>query len=596
MHLSSRPALLAATLVLTLAACSGGARTASAPPPGPAPAAAQVNRIADAYVAAYFDAFPHQATLLGVAGNWDDRLPDISPRARARWEAVQDTTLAELEAVDTAVLAPGSAAAITQRFLRELIGNAVAFRACATELWNVSPTWTGWQQELAGVADAQPVATPAQRDAAHRRYAALPRYLEQETANLRAGLRRGYSAPRGNVRAVIRQMDALLAAPVAESPFVAIAPDTAAKFRARMAALETGAIRPAIRRYRAFLADEYLPRAREAVGVDANPEGAACYPAAIRHHATVAVSPEEVHRIGLEQMAKIRTEMQGIARRSFGTDDVDAVLQRLRTDPRYTFTSREQKLAAARAAVERARAAVPRWFGLLPNAEVVVEPVAGFAEESAPGGFYNPPAEDGSRPGIYYINLYKAAGSPRAGLESTAFHETYPGHHLQGGVALERGELHPAQRYFYLSGFGEGWGLYSERLADEMGLFGSDVDRMGLLSNEALRAARLVVDAGMHALGWSRQQAIDYMLRNTAESEASVTAEVDRYIAVPGQATSYMLGNLEIRRLRAFAERELGDAFDIREFHDRVLEDGAVPLMVLRAKIERWVEAERAGA
>ncbi|MBW3656662.1 MAG: DUF885 domain-containing protein, partial [Gemmatimonadetes bacterium] len=557
-------------------------------------AAAQVGRIADAYVAAYFEAFPHQSTLLGVAGGPDDRLPDISAAARARWEAVQDRTLAELEAVDTTAVAPGSAAAVTHGFLRELIGNARGFRACQTELWNVSPTWTGWQSEFSNLTDAQPVATPAQRDAAHRRYAALPRYLEQETANLREGLGRGYSAPKGNVRAVIRQMDALLAAPVAESPFVAMAPDTAREFRARMEALETGAIRPAIRRYRDFLASEYLPRARDAVGVAANPDGAACYRAAVRHHATVAMSPEEVHRIGLEQMATIRAEMREIARRSFGSEDVGAVLQSLRTDPRYTFTSREQKLAAARAALERARAAVPRWFGLLPKADVVVEPVAAFAEESAPGGFYNPPAEDGSRPGIYYINLYQAAGSPRAGLESTAFHETYPGHHLQGGIALERRELHPAQRYFYLSGFGEGWGLYSERLADEMGLFGSDVDRMGLLSNEALRAARLVVDAGMHALGWSRQQAIDYMLQNTAESEASVTAEVDRYIAVPGQATSYMLGNLEIRRLREHAKARLGERFDIREFHDRVLEDGAVPLMMLRAKIERWVAGQPA--
>lgn len=603
MRIHPKPALLAGTVLLALGACSPGAGPTSAPPPS-APAAretagdaaAQVARIADEYVAAYFEAFPHQATLLGVAGGPDDRLPDISAEARARWEAAQDATLAKLQAVDTAALAPGSAGAVTHGFLSELIGNAVAFRVCQTELWNVSPTWTGWQSELSNLTDAQPVATPAQRDAAHRRYAELPRYLEQEVANLREGLRRGYSAPQGNVRAVIRQMDALLAAPVAESPFVAMAPDTAAEFRARMEALETGAIRPAIRRYRDFLESEYLPRAREAVGVSANPEGATCYPAAVRHHATVAVAPEEVHRIGLEQMAKIRAEMREVARRSFGTDDMGAVLQSLRTDPRYTFTTREEKLATARAAVDRARAAAPRWFGLLPESDVVVEPVAAFAEESAPGGFYSLPAEDGSRPGIYYINLYQAAGSPRAGLESTAFHETYPGHHLQGGIALERRELHPAQRYFYLSGFGEGWGLYSERLADEMGLFGSDVDRMGLLSNEALRAARLVVDAGMHALGWSRRQAIDYMLENTAESEASVTAEVDRYIAVPGQATSYMLGNLEIRRLREHAEAELGEAFDVREFHDRVLEDGAVPLMTLREKIERWVAAKRAGS
>jgi uncharacterized protein (DUF885 family) len=256
-------------------------------------------------------------------------------------------------------------------------------------------------------------------------------------------------------------------------------------------------------------------------------------------------------------------------------------------------TGREQRRQIAEDAVERARMAVPQWFGTVPAAQVVVEAVPAFQEANAPDGFYNNAAEDGSRPGIYYINLYEAEKRSRAGLESTAFHETYPGHHLQGAIALERRGLHPVQRYLYLSGFGEGWGLYSERLADEMGLFSSDVDRMGLLSNEALRAARLVVDAGMHALGWTRQQAIDYMLENTAESRSSVESEVDRYIAVPGQATAYMLGNLEIRKLREEAQAALGTSFDVRAFHDRVLEDGSVPLVMLRSKITRWASKLR---
>jgi uncharacterized protein (DUF885 family) len=289
-------------------------------------------------------------------------------------------------------------------------------------------------------------------------------------------------------------------------------------------------------------------------------------------------------------MAEIRAEMREIAQNMLGSDDVDEALRRMRSDRAYQFSSREEMLDVAEGAVARAEAAIPQWFGIVPGATVRVEPVPSFSEPSAPGGFYNPPAEDGSRPGVYYINLYEADTKPRAGLEATAFHETYPGHHLQGAIALEREGLHPLQRYMYLSGFGEGWGLYSERLADEMGLYSGDVDRLGLLSNEALRAARLVVDAGMHALGWTRQQAIDYMLENTAESESSVTAEVDRYIAVPGQATSYMLGNLEIRRLREQARAALGDRFDIRAFHDRILEDGAVPLVMLREKIERWIE------
>lgn len=553
--------------------------------------AERVNALADRYVEAYFEAFPHYATSAGRAAGPHDRLPDISAEARARWEATEDSLLAAVEALDSAQLAPGSGAAVTYGFLRDVLRNARDFRVCQMPLWNVSPTWTGWPQELAVVANSQPIGTLEQNDAAYRRFAALPRYLDQEIANLREGLARGYSAPQSNVRAVIQQVDAMLAAPVAESPFVSMAPDSVPDFRRRMEQLETEQIRPAIRRYRDFLRDEYLARARTDIGVSANPNGAECYRAAVRYHATVDMAAEDVHRTGLEQMEKIHTEMREIARRMFGSDDVAAALRRLRTDRRFQFASREEMLEAAEDAVARARDAMSQVVTRLPRAEVRVEPVAAFAEASAPGGFYSNAAEDGSRPGIYYINLRGAAGKSRAGLESTAFHETYPGHHLQSALALERTDLHPIARYFYQSGFGEGWGLYSERLADELGLFSSDVDRMGLLSNEALRAARLVVDAGMHALGWTRQQAIDYMIANTAESRDDVVSEVDRYIAVPGQATSYMLGNLEIRRLREEAASRLGAAFDLRAFHDLVLEDGAVPLSLLRAKVERWITA-----
>ncbi|HEX6996827.1 MAG TPA: DUF885 domain-containing protein [Gammaproteobacteria bacterium] len=580
-------------LVIGLAAAGTGC--AARAQPADEDAAARVTALADAYLEAYFDAFPHYATLLGVADAAHDRLPDISAAARQRWQRREEQILAELEAIDPAALPPDHPAAVTHAFLSEILRDDVAFRVCRMWLWNVSPTWTGWQSEMAMVADAQPTATAAAADAAYRRFAALPRYLEQEIANLRDGLAAGYSAPRGNVEAVLRQMEALLAAPVDESPFVAMAADAPGGLAERMRMLETSAIRPAIARYRDFLREEYLPAARTAVGVDANPQGEECYRAAVRYHATLDLTGEEIHRIGLEQMEAIHEEIRAIAARVFGGGEPTEVLARLRDEPRYWFESREQMLATARAAVERAAAAAPRWFGRVPRADVVVQPFPAFSEASAPGGLYNPPADDGSRPGIYYINLYEAERTSRAGLEATAFHETYPGHHLQVGLALEREELHDVTRYLYSSGFAEGWGLYAERLADEMGLYSSDVDRLGLLSNEAMRAARLVVDSGLHALGWTRRQAIDYMLANTAESEASVAAEVDRYIAVPGQATAYMLGNLEIRRLRAAAEAALGDAFDVRAFHDAVLEDGAVPLSMLRRKMERWIAAQADG-
>jgi uncharacterized protein (DUF885 family) len=319
------------------------------------------------------------------------------------------------------------------------------------------------------------------------------------------------------------------------------------------------------------------------------PNGEACYRALVRSATTLDIPPREIHETGLREMAKIQAEMRRIAERSFKTSDVPALLRSLREDKRYTFKSRDEILAYARDAVARGKQAMPRWFGTLPKADVVVEPYPPFQEASAPGGEYMSPADDGSRPGIYRINTYQPEKQSRAPVQSTAFHEAIPGHHLQFAIQQERKGAHPVTRFLFNSAFSEGWALYAERLADEMGLFGSDLDRLGLLSNEALRAARLVVDPGLHVLGWSRQQAIDYMLQHTAESPEAVATEVDRYIVLPGQATSYMIGSLEIRRLRETAQHALGPRFDVRRFHDLVLEDGSVPLPMLRAKAEGWI-------
>jgi uncharacterized protein (DUF885 family) len=244
---------------------------------------------------------------------------------------------------------------------------------------------------------------------------------------------------------------------------------------------------------------------------------------------------------------------------------------------------------------------MPRWFGILPGAGLVIRPQPAYREPTADQ--YNPPAEDGSRPGVYLISTYEPEKKSRCGPESTAFHETIPGHHLQNVIALERKDRHPLLRFgvflpgaVYNAAYSEGWALYAERLADEMGLFSSDMDRLGMLGQQAWRAARLVVDPGMHVLGWSRQQAIDYMLAHTTAARAEVESEVDRYIAWPGQAVGYMIGALEIRRIRGDAQQKLGPRFDIRQFHDRVLEDGSLPLPMLRQKIDRWAAAAEKSA
>ena len=310
------------------------------------------------------------------------------------------------------------------------------------------------------------------------------------------------------------------------------------------------------------------------------------------YHSSLPVTATDVHALGLKEMDAITAEMKTIAERSFHTSDVPALLQRVRTDRQYMFKDRADLLAYTEAALTRAKAAIPEWFGLKPKADVRMEPYPKFREKNAPNE-YNPPAEDGSRPGLFYVSAYQAEKKSRAPQESTAFHETIPGHHMQMSIALERKEIHPIGRYIFNSGYVEGWALYAERLADEMKLYSSDLDRLGMLSSQAFRAARLVVDSGIHTMGWTRQQAIDYMLAHTAEAKDDIASEIDRYIIYPGQATAYMLGELEIRRARDEAQQTMGAKFDIKAFHDQVLEDGGVPLTFLSAKIKAWADANK---
>ena len=285
--------------------------------------------------------------------------------------------------------------------------------------------------------------------------------------------------------------------------------------------------------------------------------------------------------------------MLPIARRSFGTTDLPGLMERLRSDSQYTFRSREEIIRTAERAVARAKAAMPKWFGRLPKADLIVDPCLPFEEKSGCPNSYVPSTSDGKRPGRWRINAANEPPQPRAPLEGTAFHETIPGHHLEGALSQERPEAHPITRYLFFSAFSEGWALYAERLAIEMGVYSTDLDLIGELGGgQAFRAVRLVVDPGLAVLGWPREQAVEYMLAHTPLSRADVESEVDRYIANPGQATAYMVGRLEIERLRRAAEARLGKDFDIREFHDRVLERGSVPLPLLRAHVEAWLNSE----
>jgi len=560
--------------------CSEAQRT-------PPTADTRVKALADAYLAGWFDRNPDQGTFYGVPGRHHDQLPDNARQALAEWQKKEDAWLAEAAAIDPAAIQSGPLKG-TYAIVREAIEGAVDSRVCRVELWPVSQM-TGWHVQFGYLVTIQPVGTDDARKEALARWSALPGYIDTEIANTREGMRQGYLAPKLNVRIVIGQLDTLLGQ--ADTPFLSPAVrDADPAFKQSFTALVHDQLTPAFKRYRDFLEREYLPAARDDIAVARNPDGARCYDGAVRAHSSLKMTAREVHELGLREVDRLDSEMRAIAERSFQTSDVKALLERLRTDKRYLFKSRQELIDYSTAALGRARAAAPNWFGLLPAADVRIEPYPAYRERNAPGE-YNAPAEDGSRPALFYISAYQAEKKSRAGIESTAFHETIPGHHLQNAIAIERKEIHPLGRYITSSGYAEGWALYAEELADEMKLFSSDVDRLGMLSSQSFRAARLVVDSGMHVFGWQRQQAIDYMLAHTTETPDDVAAEVDRYIIWPGQATAYMLGMLEIQRLRAEAQQKLGPKFDIKAFHDRVLEDGGVPLGYLNQKIRGWIAA-----
>jgi len=583
-----RPIRTVRLLAALGAACAAPAGSPPAAVPVSGTPAARMTQLADEIWRVVLDDNPTYGTFLGLPGARHDRLNDNSLAAAQRQDSLTDAWLERLGQIPAESLT-GRPEAVTYGDVRELLEAGRQSRVCRQELMPLSQL-SGWQNAFAYLAQIQPVGTPEARAAALARWRRIPAYLDTEIANLREGVRLGYTVPKGNVRVILEQLDQLLAAPAAASPLAAPARrDSTPEFRAEMLQVVEREINPAIRRYRDYLAGSYLSAARETIAVGALPNGAACYRALVRTYVTLDLEPRAIHQLGLEQMRRIEDEMGVIARRTFHTDDVHGLLQRLRTDSQYTFRTREEMVDVATRAIARAKAAAPRWFGRTPTADMIVDPCQPFEEKSGCPGSYVPAAEDGSHPARYRINLRDPTHQPRATAEATAFHEGIPGHHFQLSLARERPEAHPLTRFVPLSGFSEGWGLYAEQLAEEMGLYSSDLDRMGRLSNDALRAARLVVDPGMHVLGWSREQAIEYMAAHTAESRQAIESEVDRYIISPGQATAYMVGRLEIERLRQEAERRLGRAFDIRAFHDRVLENGSVPLPLLRENVERWI-------
>ena len=579
-----RPA--AAALLLVLALPSAG--LAQAPSARSADSlAARVTALADEYVREFVARFPERAEGSGMSIARHDGLSDNSLAAGREWDAREDAWAAATARMDGGALW-GRPEWVTFGMLREALEAARGRRVCRQELWPVSQL-TGWQADFAELAGTQPVGTPELRGQALARWRKVPRYLDTEVANLREGVRLGYTTPRRNVELVIGQLDALLATPTEESPFYAPARrDSAPEFRAAWRSLLETELAPAVRRYRDYLRDEYRAAARQAAGVSANPDGAACYRALFRGYTTLNRAPEETAELGRARVARNRADAEALGREAYGSGDLQAVLARIRADSSTRFGIRDELLAFSRDAVARGRAAAPRWFRTLPRAEVEIQPHPAFLERSA-SDQYSPAAEDGSRPAVYRINLYRPERKPRATAEVTAFHETYPGHHLQIALAQELPGAHGLASLVFSGAFVEGWARYSEALAEEMGLYTVPGAR---ITRRIWPARGMVVDPGIHVMGWTREQAVAYIMeagRGREEAESMV----DRVAVLPGQLTAYDTGGLEIFALRERAERELGAKFDVRDFHDAVLGRGAVTLPMLREAVDRWIASRK---
>jgi uncharacterized protein (DUF885 family) len=407
-------------------------------------------------------------------------------------------------------------------------------------------------------------------------------HFRQLADRVREGGESGWVSPAFAVAETIRQVEQALAVPLADDPVVAAVQlpegvDADAVRDALRAAVERS-VRPGLESYRDALR-EVLPMARseEECGLSWLPGGSNAYDATLRYYTTTDKTAQEIHDIGLAQVEKLADEYRALGPEVVGTDDLQEIFEAMRTDPKLHFEHGDELVEQSRIALARAEAAMGAWFEVVPQAPCAVQ-----STEVGAKAFYFPPATDGSRGGTFFINVDDPSSWGRFELEAMAFHEGVPGHHLQLAIASELPDTMPEfRKHLHNSAYAEGWGLYTERLSDEMGLYTAAVDRMGMYSADSMRACRLVVDTGLHALGWSRQQAIDYMVANSPLTEGVCRPEVDRYISSPGQATSYMIGRLEIQRMRREAEQRQGDRFEVKKFHSAVLESGSLPLGVL---------------
>ncbi len=543
-------------------------------------------------VAFWEDFLPLQPTTATVYGDdrYDDRLEDPGPEGRAAARALAEHVLSEIAEVPDEGLSVEER--ITKDMLRIVADLAIEGDDRSFHELRAVDHMEGLQLQISQIAQFQAADTPERLEKFVARLHAYDDAIDATIGVMDDGRASGRTAARIVVERTIDQLDRLLAIPVEDSPIVATARVASEADRAAVRGALRESIYPANRRLREALAGPYLGASRELPGLISAPDGEALYRYAIRAWTTLDMDPRDVHQVGLDELAMIDEERRAIANAEGYGDDVEAYRRALADDPANQAATREELVARATEDIGRALDVAPRIFGRLPSSGCEVKPVEAYKEKDVAFAYYYPPTLDGTRPGTYYVNTYDLPSRTYSKLASTTYHEAIPGHHFQIALEME----HPSLNLFRRLGsrmvggaYVEGWGLYAERLADEYGLYRNAGERLGMLDAQAWRASRLIVDSGMHGLGWTRQQSIDQLLR-TGLSMTDAVIETDRYIGWPGQALCYMTGMRLMRQLRRDLETRDGAAFDLRSFHDELIGHGSLPLATLAKELPGWVK------
>jgi uncharacterized protein (DUF885 family) len=529
---------------------------------------------------------------------YDDRLPSLTPADLERRQNERKATLAKLNTIDRSKLPAEEM--VNDDIFRRQVEDSIRSYELGDEQIPINAD-SGFHISFSRLPKEVPLLTVRDYENYISRLNAWPRYVREEIALMRKGIERGMTVP----RAALEGYDGTIAAHVVDDPvksvfwvpFQTFPASVPASERERLqregrAAIVNGAV-AGYREFLDFFRNEYFPAARKTIGASELPNGRAYYALKIREFTTLDLTPEQVHKIGLAEVDRIAAEMNAVMQKTGFQGDFAEFLQFLRTDPRFYAKTPEELLQRAAWIAKRIDGKLPSEFKTLPRLPYTVEPVPADIAPKYTSGRYVGAAQGSTQPGIYWVNTYKLESRPLYNLESLTLHEAVPGHHLQIALSRELTNLPNFRRFSYISAFGEGWGLYCEWLGLEMGFYTDPYSNFGRLTYEMWRACRLVVDTGIHSMGWTRQQAIEYMATRTALPLHEVETEVDRYIAWPGQALAYKLGELKIKELRKRAEQTLGPRFDVREFHDVVLGSGAVPLSVLESNVERWIAGQR---